>query len=206
MIAYDPDLDSIDVQINTLYSLQNIADFYWLTKLNLVLNIRTNRYCEFAITHNGYPYVTLSNGLGTNLWIKVTLHKIIALARIRNEQFEEIEHIDDNPLNAKVSNLKFSTHTANMNSAFINNHRDCPAAIFHLQYNNFNVNGTMKFIQQQTHIPIGTLYDWYYKHNGRVEMIKEAPPIKHLSNRLIDYRKDRFKGEIMLDDLSICFE
>ncbi len=206
MITYDPDLDSADVQINTLYGLQNIASFYWLTKLNLILNTRTNKYCEFAITQTGYPYVTMSNGLNTNVWTKVTLHKILALARIHNGAYEEIEHIDDNPLNARVSNLKFSNHTANMRSAFINNHRDCPAAIFYLTYNNLNASGTMKEIQQKTGIPLGTLYDWYYKKNGRVTMLKAAPPIKHLSNRLIDYRKGNFKGEIMLDNLSICYE
>lgn len=224
MLRFSCFTDCADIRINSSWSLQDIAPFYFLTIQNLVLNVRTGEYCQLAITRNGYPYVTLSLGLNTNLWKKITLHKIIALGRIHNGPYEVVEHIDDNPLNLCVNNLRFSTFKNNSQSSFTNKHRVCTARIFRVElYDGRVFIGELKDIQAQTGISRITLYDRFYKgpintlHTPEemirkrilvksVNLVQEAPKVNNFSNRSIDYRKDNFSGQIELDNWILSYE
>lgn len=201
-----PEGDKCQIQISSLYSLEHIADRYYLTEHDLVFNVVTGFYSIINIMQSGYPYSTFL--AKDNTWKKVTLHKIIALARINNGPYKEIEHLNDNPLDLRYCNLKFSDHKSNMKRAFENNKRDCPSGIFRLHLiNGQKFIGTMVELSKKTNISRMTLYDRFYKKkiiytpNGRskiksVEKVKDAPPIKKLSKRFIDYRKGKFHGEL----------
>lgn len=209
--------DSNTTFINKLYSLDDISVRYVLTSDNLVYNTSSKKFVSINITMSGYPYVTLITKFGR--WRKVTLHKIIALARICNGPYEIIEHLNDNPLDLRVSNLKFSTFRNNSLTAFKNGHRDCPAKRFHLVLKDGReFDGTMRELTTYTGIPRITLYDRYYKQcdgggepNCRsliksISLLEDAPPmIRGLGNRSIDYRKGYFDGKIILDNISIDY-
>ena len=195
-----------------------MRDYYFLTMNNLVYNKDTDTYCAISITQSGYPYVTVALGdVGSNLWKKITLHKIIALARINNAPYNCIEHINDNPLDLRVENLRFSSMKKNAKSAFINGHRDTPSALFRVELFNGDVlEGTLKQIEKQTGISRITLYDRFYKgprevSNNSRQKVKSVIKIGHekskeyLSNRSIDYRKGKFQGKLILDKLTINF-
>lgn len=210
--------DYPEIPLNSLYSLQEVRSYYYLTKNNLILNTRTNEYCAININPAGYPYVTVALGeLGSDTWKKVTLHKIIALARIRNAPYSCIEHINDNPLDARLSNLKFSTQRDNANSAFANGHHNVTSALFRVELFTGEVfEGNLKQIQELTGISRITLYDRFYKGprekatNSR-QKVKSVVKIgmeedqEYISNRSIDYRKGKFQGKIILDNLEIDY-
>lgn len=199
------------VPICELYSLENVSQKYVLSPMDLVFNRASGKYSAINFTRSGYPYVTLMTT--DSAWRKVTLHKIVALARIHNGPYEIIEHINDNPLDLRHCNLKFSTQRENVCRAFGNGRRDCPARRFRLELVTGQVfEGTMLELQNFTHIPRMTLYDRLYKQQrgiatlyGRssirsVVEIEAAPEMKTgLGNRSIDYRKDVFHGKLILE-------
>lgn len=210
--------DVPEIPLNRLYGLHDVRPYYFLTKNNLVFNKESNAYCAVNLMQSGYAYVTVALGeLGSNIWKSITLHKIIALARINNGPYECIEHLNDNPLDLRVENLKFSNQMRNTRSAFKNGHRDTPSALFRVELFDGRVfAGTLKYIQESTGISRITLYDRFYKGprlvatNSRQKVksvIKigneESKP--YLSNRSIDYRKGKFRGQLILDGLTIDF-
>lgn len=210
--------DVPEIPLNTLYSLHEVRPYYFLTKNNLIFNKESNSYCAVNIYHSGYPYVTVALGeLGSNLWKQITLHKIIALARICNGSYECVEHVNDNPLDLRVKNLKFSNQLSNSRSSFINGHRDTPSALFRVElFDGRILEGTLKQIQESTGISRITLYDRFYKGprefatNSRqkvksVVKIGQEDSKPYTSNKSIDYRKGKFRGQIILDNLTIDF-
>lgn len=210
--------DCPEVPLNSLYSLQDVRSYYYLTKNNLVLNTLTDIYCSVNINTAGYPYVTVALGeLGSDSWRKVPLHKIIALARIKNAPYDCVEHINDNPLDLRLNNLKFSTKKSNSKSAFINGHRSVVSDLFRVELFSGEVfEGNLRQIQEQTGISRITLYDRFYKgprefaRNSK-QKVKSVIKIgreeeqEHISNRSIDYRKGIFQGKIVLDNLTIDY-
>lgn len=216
MIIGNTPCDHPEIPLNSLYGLTDVRPYYYLSALNLVINQMTNSYCAVNITQAGYPYVTVAlGGMGSDVWRKITLHKIIALARINNGPYICIEHINDNPLDLGVSNLKFSNQVANTKSAFANNHRSVASAIFRVELFDGRIFlGTLKQVQEWTGISRITLYDRYYKGprdfsgnpRQRVKSVikigmEEAPVC--VNNRSIDYRDGAFQGQIVFDNLVI---
>ena len=108
--------DFAPVQINTLYGFDNVKDFYWLVGYDVV-NTRTGHVKKLSFYKRNYPYVTLETS-DESPNKKCLLHHLLALAYINNDKFEVIEHLDDNPLNYDISNLKFSTQSENLKRAF----------------------------------------------------------------------------------------
>ena len=206
--------DAPQIQVNKLYSLENVRDCYYVTKYNLVMNIQSFQYCSINCTHQGYLYVTLGIAPeGSNNWRKVSLHKIIALARINNGPYKCIEHINDNTFDLSVSNLKFSTQQANALSAFRNGKHVCQSNIFRVVlFDGSEYVGTFKEIEALSGIPKATLYyrymngsvDYPTRPNQKVKYIEHVGidmPSKNITNRSIDYRNDFFEDTIFLDNV-----
>lgn len=210
--------DWCDVPLRLLYGFENAFYYYYLTKLDLIYNVNTEKYCAIHIHQNGYPCVSIKRPgyIQYKTWT-FPLHKVIALARINNGPYEEIEHLNDDPHDLRYCNLMFSTHRQNTLRAFINGKRDCPSRIFRVTLLSGEIfEGTMLEIQNLTGISRATLYDNFYKNkqckNRRnclvksVELIQEAPPQKHLSNRFTDYRKGSFQGKIYFENFVLDYE
>jgi len=156
------------VQVNTLWSLENIKDQYIFDTETLdITNIWSGRIISVYIDKRGYPAVSMSLKNPTKTgrrYANVKYHKIIALACINNGPYKLIEHLDDNPLNFHPSNLKFSTQTENaktMRANGINNHID---SIFELMLTDgTKYIGTTKEISEQSGIRRGAIYDKMYQ-------------------------------------------
>lgn len=219
-IEKDIENSLLDVQICTLYSFENIDPAYWLTPWNIVWDTTTHRPIPISIFQYAYPVVYLRTQKHDGRSKVCLLHRIIAFARIANEPCECVEHLDDDPFNCRISNLLPSSMKANTYRSFINGHRDCPAAEFEVELRDKTIyRGTLKQISAETGIPQVTLYSRYYigtfdqnkkyaQRNKitvlRVTKIKDAPEIKLLGHRFIDYRK-RFGGKLIvhLDRLDV---
>lgn len=218
-------MDYIQCPINQLYSLEDVHTKYYLTYLDLIYDTLRNVYIPIHILSNGYPAVTLCRNEPGLHGREITLHKVIALARIHNGPYELIEHLDDNCLNLQYSNLKFSSKRDNALSAFRNGRRDCPSNTYRVTMLNGEIyEGTMAELERMTGVPRETIYDKYSKRNNTnlrskeillkrrqskvytVELIQEAPKQKYLSKRFIDYRKGNFQGRILFEKFILDYE
>jgi len=101
-------------------NLQDIPDYEGLykfdTNLYKVYNIKTNRYLKNTLTHKGYHQLTLmKNKIGTTFGI----HKLVYLVNNPTENINGyvINHIDGNPLNNKIENLRRCSPSDNSSSA-----------------------------------------------------------------------------------------
>ena len=168
--------DFAPVQINTLYGFENVKDFYWLVGYDVV-NLQTRHTKKLSFHKRNYPYVTLETKNSTSNK-KCLLHHLLALAYIRNDKFEVVEHLDDNPLNYDISNLKFSTQSENLKRAFENGHSNRTDKIFKVVLKNGeSYEGTLKELSARLNIPRQTLYCRYYAQTpGRkIQSVKLVP-------------------------------
>ena len=64
------------------------------------------------INKSGYKWVELSNGKATK---PLLIHRLVAMAFLSNpNDYPEINHKDENPLNCEVNNLEWCTHLYNV--------------------------------------------------------------------------------------------
>lgn len=160
------------IQINTLYSLQDIQSYYYITNEYKIINTITGREKKITVGKRNYPYVTLATGGKRDK--KVYMHKLVALSFIKNEPYELIEHKDDNTLNYIKENLVFGTHRTNGINAFKTGLVKRKEKVFELFYNNKTYRGTIKELVIQTGISKSTLYDNYYKNRPKGLKIEEV--------------------------------
>ncbi len=154
------------VRINSLFSLEDIKENYFLTDNLEVVNVQTGKKLKVWVSVRGYPTVTLqakSSIRGKN----IPMHKLVALAFINNGPYELIEHKDDNKLDYRPENLKFSNKSSNGKNAFITGHHVRQEKIFQLQMVSGEIyKGTMKELSKLTGISRATLYDRVYKERN----------------------------------------
>ena len=152
------------IQINTLYGFENVKDFYWLVGYDVV-NLKTGHRKKFSYHKRNYPYVTLETNDNTRNK-KCLLHHLLALAYINNGKFEIVEHLDDNPMNYDITNLKFSTQSENLKRAFKNGHGNRIDKIFKVTMKTGeSYEGTLRELSSYLGIPRQTLYCRYYKQS-----------------------------------------
>lgn len=153
------------IQINNLYSLENIKYIYYINENLEIINIVTNKVKKWTLGKRGYYYVSLIDIY--NKTKKVSVHKIIALAFVKNAPYKVINHKDGNKLNNEIHNLEFSTIKDNTLHAFKLGLIPIKESLFLIVFeNNENYVGTIKEISCKYKIPKGTLYDIFYKKKG----------------------------------------
>lgn len=148
------------IKISSLYSLENVQDFYELDENTLeVWNTKTGTIKTVNINKRGYPIVFLQKKGGGHC-INVPMHKIVALALINNGPYRLIEHLDDNKLDYRPENLAFSNQSNNGFHAFDNGKHVVIARTFAvLLENGKEYSGTMRKISNDSGVPLGALYD-----------------------------------------------
>lgn len=99
------------IPINSLHTLQDIASCYYIDYNCNIININTGKILKPTLGNMEYYYVTLYDVYGRKK--KVTIHKIVALAFIRNGEYEVINHKDGNKANNSPDNLEFCTQQEN---------------------------------------------------------------------------------------------
>ena len=155
------------IQINSLYSLENVSPIYYLDSERLsVVNIKTGREKKISPNKRGYPVVYLelkTHKPSGRTSVNVTMHKIVALALIKNAPYTLIEHLDDNQMNYNPENLRFSDQRSNLETMRrngISNHHDNVFIVEMVDGTQYV--DTMKNLSKILGIPRATLYDRYY--------------------------------------------
>lgn len=153
------------IKVNTLYGLENISDCYYISNDLQIYNSHGGRKTQ-SLGKRGYLYVSL-NEKHTNRQVKVPVHKIVALAFIRNAPYEVINHIDGDKQNNEVDNLEFCTHQHNTIHAWEQGLIVRSERVFKVLFSDkSSLLGTMKELSVESGIPRATLYDLFYKRKG----------------------------------------
>lgn len=166
------------VQINSLYGFENVKDFYWLVGYDVV-NMDTGRKLKFSLHKGKFPYFSLTTKVKTNIKTKekkCLLHHLLALAYIRNEEFEAVEYIDGNPLNFDIKNLRFLTHSKLMSNAY--NRSSYRTGEYEVTLpNGETYRGSLKNIAEIIGVNVQTLYKRYRAQTpGRkIQSVKFVP-------------------------------
>lgn len=155
------------VKVNTLYGLENISDCYYVSSEGDIINKITGKVKSQTIGKRGYYYVSL-NEKKTSRQVKVTVHKIVALAFIRNAPYCDINHKDGNKLNNSIDNLEFCTRQENTIHAWKTGLIHRKERLFRVDFKEYSLVGTMKELSTKTGVPRGTLYDVFHKKKGGV--------------------------------------
>ena len=111
---------------------------YEISKSGVVRNKLTNKVIKATLMNNGYYAVALHNK-------KVSLHRLLAEAFIPNPSHKpEIDHIDGNPRNNSLTNLRWATHRENLNN-IITVRREINSHIGKLGYDCHNSKTVLQF-------------------------------------------------------------
>lgn len=86
--------------------------FYQISNHGQVYSHKSKRIIKGSTLYAGYQYVNLcNNGVSKN----ISIHRLVACAFIPNpDNLPVVHHIDENPQNNSVSNLKWCTQKENV--------------------------------------------------------------------------------------------
>ena len=146
--------------------MDNISDCYYVRDDGEIINKVTGAKKSKTLGVRGYYYVSLNEKV-SNRQVKVPVHKIIALAFIKNASYDVINHKDGNKQNNSIENLEFCSAQENCVHAWKTGLIVRAERIFKIQFSDEStLVGTMKQLHEETGIPKPTLYDLFYKRKG----------------------------------------
>lgn len=110
-----------------------------------IFSLYSNKFLSQNINNKGYKYVDLRNDFGERK--KELIHRLVAMAFLPNpNNLPIVMHLDDNPLNCDISNLKFGTYTENNKMAVAHGHMIVPKPDNRKQYLLYNQTSPIDFI------------------------------------------------------------
>lgn len=89
---------------------------YSVSDTGIVKNNKTNRLLKPCINKDGYLKIGLYN-VNNKSQIKMYVHRLVAQMFILNSNLlEQVDHIDRNPLNNNINNLRWVNPKENINN------------------------------------------------------------------------------------------
>jgi hypothetical protein len=148
--VYKDILALAELGIEIWRDIKNYEGIYQISNLGNVRNTKTLRILKACTDSHGYKYVHLYRG-GKSKYPRI--HRLIALNFIPNNNNKPcVDHIDNDPSNNKLSNLRWSTISENnMNkSTNVRNTSGYKGVSFHKRRNKWQayikINGKMIYI------------------------------------------------------------
>ena len=148
------------IQINKLKGLENVSDCYYIDNDLNLWNKKTKSIKKATLGKRNYYYYSLNEKM-TNKQVKISKHRIVALAFIPNPyNLPQVNHKDGNKLNNCVKNLEWCSASENSIHAIKNKLHTIKATEYKLTLlNGKHYIGTIADISFETGIPWPTLYD-----------------------------------------------
>ena len=122
-----------------------------------------------------YLEITLCN---SGVEKKFLMHRLVASAFIPNPQnLPEVDHIDNNPQNNAVDNLRWVTHIENLHRSYntmspIRNRRSCTLIFPDGKTMDFETVTEMRRYRDEHNLPFGGYAINYYGHSGGYKLVK----------------------------------
>jgi hypothetical protein len=133
--VYKNVLKLTDLNFEMWNDIKGYEGLYKISNLGNVMNIKTSRILKSWINPEGYKCVDLyHNGKKKTMYI----HRLIAIHYISNDENKQcVDHIDNNRLNNKLTNLRWCTNQQNdMNRSISKNNTSGSKGVsFHKQTN-----------------------------------------------------------------------
>lgn len=194
------------VKHKTLSGYRMIARYpnYFINANGKIYSEKHKKHLNVKINPSRYPRVTLRDQSGLTSAASPTIHRLVGLTWVENDNFIEkpiIDHIDGDKNNCSKDNLRWVSYKSNVNAAFKNDLMctNIPIKIRNLKTDEEttcpSINSAMKFIGNgTTNVGLKSFIPgriWKGK-NGVFEMVPLAPEnswkVKKLSgNPLEDY-------------------
>lgn len=98
--------------IHTHIDYYQVSDSGRVRRIKAGKNTKIGKILKPGLDRHGYPFVILfRQGMGT----QIPIHQLVIQAFVGHcPDGYEVRHIDGNPLNNKLSNLQYGTHSQNM--------------------------------------------------------------------------------------------
>jgi hypothetical protein len=94
--------------------VKGYENLYKINKIGEVYSVLRSKVLKYGIHEDGYLFVILTK---ESKRTKCYIHRLVALQWIENpEDKKEVDHIDRNPKNNNLENLRWATHTENANN------------------------------------------------------------------------------------------
>ena len=86
---------------------------YLIEDAGKVFSISKKDYINFYENNYGYNFVSIKND--NNKWVSEYVHRLVAKSFLKNpNNYPNVLHLDDNPKNNNVNNLKWGTQSENI--------------------------------------------------------------------------------------------
>lgn len=103
------------IKVNDIKGYEKVLDIYFVSEEGFIFSAKTNKPLASHDNGKGYRVVGLKLK-GQRKWIKVYIHRLVALAFIPNDlNLPEVNHKDEDKSNCKALNLEWCTKKYNNN-------------------------------------------------------------------------------------------
>ena len=108
----------MEYKVSPIYGFEQ----YTIDTNGIVINTKTNKSLAYSVTKNGYTSVRLCKvECGEKVHKRFLLHRLILITFLgvhENPKMCNVDHIDNNPKNNNISNLRWITQSENVKRAY----------------------------------------------------------------------------------------